>query len=323
MSQIKPASGPAFVGKTQGNTPNLFWRRISFDQLRSQSQYVGLPPPDQLHLECIADYRNVRQESQLWTELHQGLLTTGRLNAALGFYEPAAAKRLGIPRDRALQLEVMEEYEWHGEAHKRLQPFLVSCTFSQTVNWRKLGCAGWIPQAKSPLNGDSRLETCLPLGRCQTLDHILECPVTLSLSCKWRCLPLGPIQLLLSADQPPRVLESSGCSGTQFFCSRCCTPSVSCTLGILPSSANQCIFGNVYVGSNLPSELSFVASMRAVYTVLAQQQAFDTTAMRWAKKEKLQIDSSGWKCYIRLDATDHPIDYSSLGVLAKKRRKGN
>jgi len=42
----------------------------------------------------------VRQESQLWTELHQGLLTTGRLNAALGFYEPAAAKRLGIPKDR-------------------------------------------------------------------------------------------------------------------------------------------------------------------------------------------------------------------------------
>ncbi|KAA6424952.1 MAG: hypothetical protein FRX49_05126 [Trebouxia sp. A1-2] len=100
MSQIKPASGPTFVGKTQGNTPNLFWRRISFDQLRFQSQYVGLPPPDQLHLESTADYRNVRQESQLWTELHQGLLTTGRLNAALGFYEPAAAKRLGIPRDR-------------------------------------------------------------------------------------------------------------------------------------------------------------------------------------------------------------------------------
>lgn len=44
--------------------------------------------------------RKVRQESQLWTDLHQGLLTTGKLNAALGFYEPAAAKRLGIPRDR-------------------------------------------------------------------------------------------------------------------------------------------------------------------------------------------------------------------------------
>lgn len=44
--------------------------------------------------------RAVRQESQLWSQLHQGLLTTGKLNAALGFYEPAAAKRLGIPRDR-------------------------------------------------------------------------------------------------------------------------------------------------------------------------------------------------------------------------------
>lgn len=48
---------------------------------------------------CV-ECRNVRQESQLWTQLHQGLLTTGRLNAALGFYEPAAAKCLGIPRDR-------------------------------------------------------------------------------------------------------------------------------------------------------------------------------------------------------------------------------
>ena len=45
-------------------------------------------------------FRQVRQDSQLWTQLHQGLLTTGRLNAALGFYEPAAAKRLNIPRDR-------------------------------------------------------------------------------------------------------------------------------------------------------------------------------------------------------------------------------
>ncbi|KAL0023408.1 hypothetical protein WJX79_006764 [Trebouxia sp. C0005] len=160
MSQIKPASGPTFVGKTQGNTPNLFWRRISFDQLRFQSQYVGLPPPDQLHLESTADYRNVRQESQLWTELHQGLLTTGRLNAALGFYEPAAAKRLGIPRDRvpraapALQLEGREEYEWHGEAHKRLQPCLVSCTFFQTVNWRKLGFAGEVREVAN--NGKAK-----------------------------------------------------------------------------------------------------------------------------------------------------------------------
>jgi len=38
----------------------------------------------------------VRQDSQLWVDLHQGMLTTGKLNSCLGFYEPKAAKRLGI-----------------------------------------------------------------------------------------------------------------------------------------------------------------------------------------------------------------------------------
>ena len=40
--------------------------------------------------------RMVRQDSQLWSDLHQGMLTTGKLNSCLGFYEPMAAKRLGI-----------------------------------------------------------------------------------------------------------------------------------------------------------------------------------------------------------------------------------
>ena len=154
MSQITPGTGPPFVGKASGVTPNLFWRRITFDQLRAQQHYHGLPPLKHLRLESTADYRcllppaenlsnslqcgvrninqskardqltpdcivalalqrlhtvltmwilhcrQVRQESQLWAQLHQGLLTTGKLNAALGFYEPAAAKRLNIPRDR-------------------------------------------------------------------------------------------------------------------------------------------------------------------------------------------------------------------------------
>lgn len=38
----------------------------------------------------------IRQDSQLWDDLHEGVLTTGKLNACLGFYEPMAAKRLGI-----------------------------------------------------------------------------------------------------------------------------------------------------------------------------------------------------------------------------------
>lgn len=49
----------------------------------------------------------IRQDTSLWDDLHQGVLTTGRLNASLGFYEAKASKRLGISSSftshRALQ----------------------------------------------------------------------------------------------------------------------------------------------------------------------------------------------------------------------------
>ena len=38
----------------------------------------------------------IRQDTKLWDDLHQGVLTTCRLNASLGFYEAKASKRLGI-----------------------------------------------------------------------------------------------------------------------------------------------------------------------------------------------------------------------------------
>lgn len=41
--------------------------------------------------------RYVRQESPLWSALHNGVLTSSTLNGALGFYEPGAAQRLGLP----------------------------------------------------------------------------------------------------------------------------------------------------------------------------------------------------------------------------------
>lgn len=42
--------------------------------------------------------RFVRQESPLWAALHNGVLTSGTLNGALGFYEPGAVQRLGLPK---------------------------------------------------------------------------------------------------------------------------------------------------------------------------------------------------------------------------------
>ncbi len=42
--------------------------------------------------------RYVRQESPLWSALHNGVLTSSTLNGALGFYEPGAVHRLGLPK---------------------------------------------------------------------------------------------------------------------------------------------------------------------------------------------------------------------------------
>jgi hypothetical protein len=44
--------------------------------------------------------RHVRQDTPLNKALHAGMLTSGYINAALGFYEPAAARRLGVPTNR-------------------------------------------------------------------------------------------------------------------------------------------------------------------------------------------------------------------------------
>ena len=94
-------------------TPNVYWKSISLEQLRSHPQYTPLPacPPAPLlpssHRQvtmqvCIMSSRSckhalidscalacrlVRQDSPLWDALHRGVLTSGSLNAALGFYE--------------------------------------------------------------------------------------------------------------------------------------------------------------------------------------------------------------------------------------------
>ena len=54
--------------------------------------------------------RNVRQESDLWDDLHAGVLTTSCLNGALGFYEPAAARQLHLPRGYASHNAAMSAY---------------------------------------------------------------------------------------------------------------------------------------------------------------------------------------------------------------------
>lgn len=44
---------------------------------------------------CVHAHRFVRQGSELWKSLHQGILTTGNLKDALGFREAGSARIVG------------------------------------------------------------------------------------------------------------------------------------------------------------------------------------------------------------------------------------
>ncbi|WIA21502.1 hypothetical protein OEZ85_000706 [Tetradesmus obliquus] len=84
-------------GNKSDRVPNIYWRSVSTDQLRQEPRYVALPPVSLLGTtQGALSYRYVRQESQLWRELHDGMLTTGRLKQALGMHEPKAAQLVGI-----------------------------------------------------------------------------------------------------------------------------------------------------------------------------------------------------------------------------------
>lgn len=54
--------------------------------------------------------RYIRQEDPLWSALHQGVLTTGYLPQTLGFFEPASAHKLGLPKSRVSHRLLLDAY---------------------------------------------------------------------------------------------------------------------------------------------------------------------------------------------------------------------
>ena len=62
----------------------------------------------------------VRQDTELWNNLHRGILTTGKLNACLGFYEAKAAKRLKIGRRFVNHNAIMST--WHHLLDRPFKP---------------------------------------------------------------------------------------------------------------------------------------------------------------------------------------------------------
>ncbi|KAK9847291.1 hypothetical protein WJX84_002718 [Apatococcus fuscideae] len=95
-------SAPTEPHKTlmAGSFPNLGWNAIGMEELRNLPAFGALPSVWDVSLVNPTSYRYVRQDTDLWDALHQGIVTGGRLNNVLGFYEPLAGKMLGVPRSR-------------------------------------------------------------------------------------------------------------------------------------------------------------------------------------------------------------------------------
>jgi hypothetical protein len=77
----------------RGRVPNIFWRAVRMDDLRAQPNFEALPQESDVTLCGRASFAYVRQGTETWDALHDGRLTTGVLNAALGFNEDGVNKR--------------------------------------------------------------------------------------------------------------------------------------------------------------------------------------------------------------------------------------
>ena len=83
-SPIPPSSRPQ--SPQRGCTPNVTWRCVSMQQLRAHPSFVALPPPWRVTPTTAADLRLFRQDSQQWSTIHAGRITTSACAACLGLY---------------------------------------------------------------------------------------------------------------------------------------------------------------------------------------------------------------------------------------------
>lgn len=89
----QPPSPPLCI---VGDAPNVLWRAISPEELRAHPRVLPLPPSSCVTLAGPDTFWWVRQDDELWDELHDGVLTSRHLLSALGMRERRAAKLLGF-----------------------------------------------------------------------------------------------------------------------------------------------------------------------------------------------------------------------------------
>ena len=101
-----------------GVLPNIYNQALTFDHLRLLPTFTALPPVDSICIAGPSSYRYVRQDDDLWDRLHAGRLTSGYLSAALGLFEPTAAKRLKLNKNRISHGPLLSAYR-----HLSQQPY--------------------------------------------------------------------------------------------------------------------------------------------------------------------------------------------------------
>ena len=94
-SSISPSSRSQ--SPQRGWTPNIAWRSVSMRELRAHPAFVALPPPWRVTPTTVADLRLFRQDSQQWSAVHSGRITTSACASCLGLYEERSASKLGVP----------------------------------------------------------------------------------------------------------------------------------------------------------------------------------------------------------------------------------
>ena len=95
---LDSSSAMARLGVVSGSSPNVHWRGITMEELRTHPRFISLPPASDVRLAGPETFHYVRQDEPLWDELHDGVLTSRYLLGALGMREPEAARALGLPR---------------------------------------------------------------------------------------------------------------------------------------------------------------------------------------------------------------------------------
>ncbi|KAG2377664.1 hypothetical protein C9374_009180 [Naegleria lovaniensis] len=86
------------ANKFEGASPNVKWKAIYHEQVLEEfpTRYIPLEYLDE-YTPVIEDNSHlVPQRSQRWRELRQNRLTASNISRALGFFNPKAAKKLGL-----------------------------------------------------------------------------------------------------------------------------------------------------------------------------------------------------------------------------------